>query len=140
MATNAFRGDDFTFVATNLQWVDSFSGQRLFIKLRSIFKETNPTVKNLGRRLPAAVGEFKGQLTRSMRGVVGVMATSHLLAHARRVSSTAVSTTTHSLRCYSPPPPPTPHNPPGSPSPRQSCLPRTPFAENCEGTMCLRVQ
>ena len=31
------------------------------------------------------------------------MATSHLLAHARRVSATAVSTTTHSLRCYSPP-------------------------------------
>ena len=29
--------------------------------------------------------------------------TSHLLAHAKRVSSTAVSTTTHSLRCYSPP-------------------------------------
>ena len=73
-ATNLFRGDDFTFVATNLEWIDSFSGRRLFIKRRSILKKTNTTVRNLdggsttaGKR---SSGEFIGKFT---RGVVGVV-------------------------------------------------------------------
>ena len=71
-----FRGDDFTFVATNLEWIDSFSGQRLFIKRRSILKEANMTVRNpdggsttAGKR---SSGEFIGRFT---CGVVGVVST-----------------------------------------------------------------
>ena len=73
-ATNLFRGDYFIFVATNLEWIDSFSGRRLFIKQRNILNETNTTARNLDVGSTTAdkrsSGEFIGQVT---RGVVGVV-------------------------------------------------------------------
>ena len=78
-----FRGDDFIFVATNLESIDSFSGRRLFIKRRSILKETNTTVRNLDGGSTTADkrssgGEFIGQFT---RGVVGVVSAKRNALH-----------------------------------------------------------